>query len=147
VILRCTRKVLDLLGGRALTLTDPPPSDDDWYLNLLWLDRRKCLLITHAGTLFSVLVAGVRKPDLRPVGPFVVDALESELRAEGLPPDTLGQLDSEAVQLAKTAPSRLSLLHGLSAPASRGSDVAMQDLTQTPPCRRAVRDDEPSRKN
>jgi hypothetical protein len=68
--------VLDLIGERAITLMDPPPSDDDWYVNLLWLDHRKCLLITHAGTLFSVFLAGVRKSDLRPVGPFVVDALE-----------------------------------------------------------------------
>jgi len=85
---------------------EPPPSDDDWYLNLLWLDRRQCLLITHAGTLFSVLVADVRKPDLRPVGPFVVDALKRELRSEGLPHDVLGQLDPDAVQLAKTASRR-----------------------------------------
>lgn len=103
VVLRCTRKVLDLLGGRAITLTEPPPADDDWYLNLLWLDRQKCLLLTHAGTLFSMLVARVRKPDLRPIGPFVVNALKLELRSEGLPPDTLGRLDPDAVQLAKTA--------------------------------------------
>jgi hypothetical protein len=103
VVLRCTRKVLDLLGERARTLTDVPPSDDDWYLNLLWLDRRKCLLITHAGTLFSVLVTGVRKSDLRQVGSFVVDALELELRSEDLPTDALGHLDPAALQLAETA--------------------------------------------
>ena len=64
--------MLDLLGGHAVTLTELPPNDDDWYVNLLWLDRQKCLLLTHAGTLFSVLVAGVRKADLRPIGPYVV---------------------------------------------------------------------------
>ncbi len=42
--LRCTRKALSLLKGNARMLTNPPPSDDDWYMNLLWLDRRKCLL-------------------------------------------------------------------------------------------------------
>lgn len=26
--------MLDLLGGRAVTLTDTPPNDDDWYVNL-----------------------------------------------------------------------------------------------------------------
>jgi len=50
MVLRCTRKVLELLGGRAITLTEPPPTDDDWYLNLLWFE--KCFLLTHAGTLF-----------------------------------------------------------------------------------------------
>lgn len=61
--------MLDLLGHRAVTLTESPPSDDDWYLNLLWLDRRKCLLLAHAGTLFSVFVAGVRKADRGEGGP------------------------------------------------------------------------------
>jgi hypothetical protein len=46
VVVRCTRRLLDLLGGSAVTLTELPPSDDDWYANLLWIDRRKCVLLT-----------------------------------------------------------------------------------------------------
>jgi hypothetical protein len=103
VVLRCTRRVLDLLGGRAVTLTEPPPADDDWYANLLWLDRQKCLLLTHAGTLFSVFLAGIRQADLRPLGPYLVKAIETEFRSESLPPDTFGRLDPDAVRLAKTA--------------------------------------------
>jgi hypothetical protein len=56
VIVRCTAKTFKLLGIRALTLPVIEPADDDWYVNLLWLDRRKCLLVTHAGTLFSVFM-------------------------------------------------------------------------------------------
>jgi hypothetical protein len=103
VVLRCTRRVLELLGGRALTLTDLPSADEDWYANLLWLDRQKCLLLTHAGTLFSVFKARVRAADLRPIGPFVVKAIQAELRSESLPPNILGELDPDAVRLAKTA--------------------------------------------
>ena len=103
MVLRCTRRVLDLLGGRAVTLTQLPPADDDWYANLLWLDRQKCLLLTHAGTVFSVFLAGVRKADLRPIGPYVVKAVEAELRSESLPPDTFGQLNPDTARLAKTA--------------------------------------------
>ena len=103
MLLRCTRRLLDLLAGRALTLTEPPPTDDDWYANLLWLDRRKCLLFTHAGTLFSVFLADIRMPDLRPIGPYVVKAIAGELRSERLPLDSFGRLDPDAVRLAKTA--------------------------------------------
>src|SRR6266849_783495 len=74
--------MLDLLGSRSLTLSVLPPTDDDWYLNLLWIDRQKCILLTHAGTLFSVFRAGVRSADLRPLGTYLVDAIETELRAE-----------------------------------------------------------------
>jgi hypothetical protein len=105
VVVRCTKKVLDLLG-RDVTLTEPAPSDDDWYLNLLWIERQKCLLLTHAGTLFSVFRAGIRVADLRPLGDYAVEAIETELRAERLPTATFGKLDPADVQIAKTANRR-----------------------------------------
>src|SRR6266498_2869229 len=108
MVVRCTKKMLDLLGGRSITLSKPPPTEDDWYLNLLWIDRQKCILLTHAGTLFSVFRAGVRSSHLRPFGNYLVDAIETELRAESLPTDTFPELEPESVRLAKTA-SRSSL--------------------------------------
>jgi hypothetical protein len=95
--------MLDLLGGRSLTLSGLPPTVDDWYLNLLWIDRQKCLLLTHADTLFSVFRAGVRTADLRPIGNYLVDAVGTELRAEHLPTDTFSELQPDSVLLAKTA--------------------------------------------
>jgi len=103
MILRCTAKMLTLVGTRATALPDVPPSDDDWYLNLLWIERRKCLLLTHAGTLFPVFVADVRKADLRPIGPYVVSLVEKHLHSEELAPDTLGRLTPDGVDVAKTA--------------------------------------------
>ena len=103
MILRCTAKMLRFLGARAAGLVDLPPSDDDWYLNLLWVERRKCLLLTHAGTLFPVFVGDVRKAQLMSIRPYVVSLIEGHLRSEELPPETLGHLDPHIVQLAKTA--------------------------------------------
>jgi hypothetical protein len=103
VVVRCTKKMLDLLGGRSVTLSELPPTDDDWYLNLVWIERQKCLLLTHAATLFSVFRAGVRIADLRPLGDYLVQAIEIELRAENLPADTFSELQSGSVRLAKTA--------------------------------------------
>ncbi len=103
MILRCTAKARKLLGGRAITLVEAPASDDDWYLNLLWIDGRKWLLVTHAGTRFSVVIADVRAADLRPPGPFVVGAIVAALRDEGLPGAALGPLDPADVHLAATA--------------------------------------------
>jgi hypothetical protein len=103
MVVRCTKKMLDLLGGRSITLSVLPPTEDDWYLNLLWIDRQKCILLTHAGTLFSVFRAGVRSADLRPIGTYLVAAIESEFRAESLPIDTFSELEPTTVRLAKTA--------------------------------------------
>lgn len=103
MLLRCTARLLDLVGARGTVLVDDPPGDDDWYANLLWLDRRKCLLLTHAGTLFPVFAADVRKSDLQPPGPFITAHIEAALADEQLPADLLGPLDPDAVQVARTA--------------------------------------------
>jgi hypothetical protein len=66
VIVRCTAKLLNLLGKHSVALVDAPATSDDWYANLLWVDRRKCLLIVHADTLFALFAADVRVGDLRP---------------------------------------------------------------------------------
>jgi hypothetical protein len=83
MLLRCTTKMLGLLGVRAATLAEVLATESDWYVNLLWIERRKYLLLTHAGTLFPIFVAGVRKADLVPIGPYAVDLIEEELRSEG----------------------------------------------------------------
>jgi len=103
MVVRCTKRMLDLLGGREVVLGEFPPTDDDWYLNLLWIDRQKCLLLTHAGTLFSVFRVGIRSADLRPIGNYLVAAIETELRAESLPVDAFAELQPDGVRLTKTA--------------------------------------------
>src|SRR5438128_5901460 len=95
--------MLGLLGVRSTTLSELPPSDDDWYLNLVWIERQKCLLLTHAGTLFSLFRGGIHVADLRPLGDYLVDAIEAELRAEGLPADTFSQPERHDPRLANTA--------------------------------------------
>jgi hypothetical protein len=103
VVVSCTKKMLELLGGRSVVLDEFPSGDEDWYLNLLWIDRRKCLLLTHTSTLFSVFRAGVRSADLRPLGLYLIAAIQTELHAEHLPADTFGRLQPENVRLARTA--------------------------------------------
>src|ERR1700680_2619405 len=102
VVLRCTATTLRLLGARPGDLVAVEHNDQDWYANLLWLDGRKCLLLTHAGTLFSAFVPDIRKADLEPIGLSVVAFIHQELEAESLPVDRFGVLDSRSVELAKT---------------------------------------------
>ena len=52
MILRCTRKLLTVLGS-AVAEPAPAPDPEDWYANLLWFDRGECLLLTHSATLFT----------------------------------------------------------------------------------------------
>jgi hypothetical protein len=102
MVVRCTGKLLNLLGHHSVTLVEAPADDDDWYANLLWLDRRKCLLVAHAGTLFSLFVADIRVGELRPFERRIVELLTAALLEEGLPIDALGRLEPSEVRIAKT---------------------------------------------
>jgi hypothetical protein len=105
ITLRCTGKVLKLLRVPEAQLFEGDASNQDWYANVLWIRRRKCLLITHAGTSFSTFLPDVRAAGLRPIGAVLVPALRAALAAESLPADTFGPL--VAVQIAKTADRRV----------------------------------------
>jgi hypothetical protein len=103
IVLRCAEKLTRLLGLRRAGLTEPAAGPySEWYANLLWLDRRKCVLFTHAETLFSFLVPDVLKADLANVGEFFMNHLEFELVTEELPLNCFGRLDRDAVHIAKT---------------------------------------------
>jgi len=101
VILRCTRKLLDAI--KPAQLANDAPGAEDWYANLLWLDGRKCLLLTHTATLFTVFEPDIRVAALRDTGRLVTGAIARELAREELPADTFGSLDPVEVALAKTA--------------------------------------------
>ncbi len=102
MILRCTRKLLTVLGP-AVAGPAPAPDPGDWYANLLRSDRRTCLLLTHSATLFTILEADVTASGLRATRQLVTGLIGRELRREELPPGTFGDLRQQEVLLAKTA--------------------------------------------
>lgn len=101
MILRCTKKLLDVI--RPEELATHGPEDEDWYANLLVLDRRKCLLLTHAGTLFTIFEPDVRASDLKATKNLIVGLIGRELLAERLPADVFGDLWADELLIAKTA--------------------------------------------
>lgn len=98
---RCTVRLLKLLAPHDII--EVPPAADDWYANLIWIDRRKCLLAVHADTLFPIFVTDVRKPQLAKFGHYLAAEVATALADEGLEPGCLGSLNPAAVQLARTA--------------------------------------------
>lgn len=100
MILRCTKKLLAVI--RPEQLATPEPDGDDWYANLLVLDRRKCLLLTHVDTLFTIFEPDVRVSDLRTTRRLVAGLIGRELLAESLPPDTFGECRTDELLIAET---------------------------------------------
>ena len=103
MILRCTKKLLAVIGRELIVEPASIPDAEDWYANLLWFDRRKCLLLTHSATLFSIFEADVSASGLRATSRLVTRLIGRELLSEGLPANMFTDLESEEVILAKTA--------------------------------------------
>jgi hypothetical protein len=100
-ILRCTAR---LAGELDPTTLQPNPEGSDplatWCLNLLWIERRKCLLATHELTLFTLFIPDVSRADLRQLAIGFPIAVAAALAAEGVPAATL--LSPGACTLTRT---------------------------------------------
>jgi hypothetical protein len=81
----------------------PAPDPEDWYANLFWGGRAKCLLLSHSATLFTIFEADVTASGLRATRQLVTGLIGRELRREDLPTATFGDLEQQEVLLAKTA--------------------------------------------
>jgi hypothetical protein len=71
--IRCTNKLLKFLGNEAREWALQDTSEEspaDWYANLFWIERRKCILFTNVGTLFPLITLDVRKDSVRDFGRF-----------------------------------------------------------------------------
>jgi hypothetical protein len=71
------------------------------------LDGRKCLLLTHAGTLFTIFGSDVRAAQLRATRQLLTQLIEWELLGEGLPISAFGTLHDETLMIDRTADRRL----------------------------------------
>jgi hypothetical protein len=110
VLLRCTARLLKLIGDRGGPLVEVAPSKDDWYANVLIIERRKCLLLVHADTLFAVFDPDVRVAQFDDLGLYAATLVLDALTAEGLPGSALGPTDPANVRVARTT-SRSLLGH------------------------------------
>lgn len=85
-MLRCTARLLKVADPSHPDAAAVPPGEDDWYVNPLWVDGHKCLLATHASTLFSIVIPDVRVGQLRDPGRLIVPRIVDELAVEAFPP-------------------------------------------------------------
>ena len=65
-VIRCTRKLLKEIGAPSTEIGEFHAGRPlgSWHANLFRIERRKAVLFTNDKTLFSIMVAGVRKSDL-----------------------------------------------------------------------------------
>lgn len=105
-VLRCTRKALDYLGAAAGERAEPGDVEGmlkEWYVNLLRIERRNCLLFVEARTLYVFLVPGVVKKDVENLPALFAERLRANLLRDGIPNAIVDRVaEIEPFHLAKT---------------------------------------------
>ena len=90
VLFRVTLRARDWLKkadpNLLLDLYDQTEGEREWYCNLLFIHRRKCLLFAHSATLFSFLALDVRVADLQNFGSLFRTRATKAFAAEGITP-------------------------------------------------------------
>ncbi len=82
-LIRCTRKLLKVVGKPSVESESGVACLGGWHANLLWIERRKCVLFTNDETLFSIFVPGLKKPDFQSLDNIFTQILFRSLRTEG----------------------------------------------------------------
>jgi hypothetical protein len=82
--IRCTNRLLKELGTKTTIALAQPSGLSDWHANLLWFDRKKCVLFTNDLTLYSFLIHMVKKPLSAGFGELFRLGLLKSLMSDGL---------------------------------------------------------------
>jgi hypothetical protein len=103
-ILKCTKKLLDELKFKPDDIRNHRQVLSSWHVNLIRVDRRKCILITHDATLYSIFLPGLKKPDFLNIKDLFGQALFKCLLNESLPQAHIELFldDIRKIQFAKT---------------------------------------------
>jgi hypothetical protein len=104
ITIRCTQKLFNEIGIKKVDLADSPGAGSDWYAHLFYYMRKKHVMFTHAGTLFTLVAADVKRQDIKLLDNLLRNRLEAVLKIEGIADDSISKIISEckSVQYAKT---------------------------------------------
>lgn len=75
MVIQATKKLQDFLGIKNTVLPKEEDAFHAWHGNLFMIGRKKCLLITHNESLYSVFIYGVTKKDI----PVLLDIISNFL--------------------------------------------------------------------
>lgn len=104
-LIRCTEKARKVLARRySFDEHAAPPSElAEWYCNVLTIERRRCALLTHARTLYSLLIPGFDRSTIDSFSQTFRRHLTLCLEWEGIPaPDAVARLAPEPDAFSRT---------------------------------------------
>jgi hypothetical protein len=81
--LRCTKKLLALVGVKPEPESNHDVGSDDWHANLVWVERKKLVLFCSNRTLFCCVSPPVLKAQIQSIVPLFLSSLGSQMQYEG----------------------------------------------------------------
>ena len=107
MLIRCTAKLLKEMGLVKADLVDnlsESPTLGEWYANLFFAGRKKCVIFTNARTLFTFISFYVNKAQIKDLGSLFRLGLGRALLNENLEGPLIKRLvdECQAIQFART---------------------------------------------
>ena len=97
-LIRCTRKLQKEMGLKPADLVDDEPRGSclgSWHANLLYIDRKKCVLVANDKTLFNFLMPDLNRTQIRALDQLFCSFLERVLASEAISDDIATKILAE----------------------------------------------------
>jgi len=103
--IQATKKLQEFLGIKE---NEVPSSEDVmglWHGNIFMIGRRKCLLLTHNESYYSVFIYGVTKKQMKELPTIVKKFLQELLCSDGFTLKQIAKMSEsvESIEYAKTS--------------------------------------------
>lgn len=82
MIIQATKKLQDMVGVKTTELPTSFDSFVSWHGNIFMLGRKKCLLVTHNESLYSIFLYGVTKKEMKNLAEILRSSLAELLRRD-----------------------------------------------------------------
>ncbi|MDF1880888.1 hypothetical protein JHD50_06130 [Sulfurimonas sp. MAG313] len=82
MVIQATKKLQDFLGIKTDTLPKYDEVFESWHGNIFMIGRKKCLLITHNESLYSIFIYGITKKHIPNLLSIISDFLIEILRRD-----------------------------------------------------------------
>ena len=105
VTIQATKKLQDFLGINTSELPKEEESFTSWHGNIFMIGRKKCLLVTHNESLYSIFLYGITKKDIKTLSQRLKKQLTELLRRDSFTLSQIVQISEtvESITYAKTS--------------------------------------------
>lgn len=107
LVIRCTAKLFKELAITKSRIYDFLQLDNflgSWYANIVFISRKKCLLFVNEKTLFTFIIPGIKKSDLKNFKELFIENLSLNLNYIGVEQSVINRIRDlyDEFELGKT---------------------------------------------